>query len=164
MKTRIFLSFVIVLATTCVCLSQVGAKKAADNRVETLLDDTDLKYQVDSDGDFRLVNKLKNDRTQLVLILSRTSKFGTLEIRQIWSVGYRSKSPFSAELANRLLKENTQVKIGAWQVRKMDDDYVAVFCAQIAADTDKVSLMLALQAVSSTADELEEELTGKDDL
>ena len=163
MKTTILVVLIIAFTATSVCLSQVGAKKSSDRRVERLLDEADLKYEVDGDGDFTLVNGLKNDRSQIAWILSRTSKLGSLEIRQIWSVGYRSKSPLSETLANRLLKENTQVKIGAWQVRKMGDDYVAVFCAQIAADTDKETLLLALLAVTKTADELEKELTDKDD-
>ena len=149
--------------TTCAG-AQVGALKTGDPRVEKLLKDADLKYRVDKDGDFRLVNETKSDRRQIAFILSNTSKLRSLEIREVWSVGYRSKSPFSASVSNRLLEQNSKVKLGAWQVRKMGEDYVAVFVAQIAADTDKLSLLLSLHAVTTTADEMEEELTGKDDL
>jgi hypothetical protein len=45
----------------------------------------------------------------------------------------------------------------------MGENYVAVFSAQIAANTDVKTLLLALQAVTSTADEMEKELTDKDD-
>lgn len=159
---------VVVLIATLVCLAplasaQVGAKKAGDPRVEKILKEADLKYTVDGDGDFRLSNDVGDGRTQLVWILSNTSELGTLEIRQIWSIAYRSKTPFSARVANRLLEENSKVKLGSWQVRKMGDDYVAVFSAQIAADTDRLSLLLALHAATTTADEIEKELTGKDD-
>ncbi len=159
---------VVVLTATLVCLApfviaQVGAKKAGDPRVEKILKEADLKYTVDGDGDFRLINDVGDGRTQLALILSNTSELGTLEIRQIWSIAYGSKTPFSARVANRLLEQNSRVKLGAWQVRTMGDDYVAVFSAQIAADTDRLSLLSALHAVTTTADEIEKELTGKDD-
>ena len=148
--------------TTCAG-AQVGALKTGDPRVEKLLEESDLKYRVDKDGDFRIGNKMEGDRTQIAFILSNTSELGSLEIRQIWSVGYHSKSPFSESVANRLLEQNSKVKLGAWQVRKMGEDYVAVFVAQIAADTDKLSLLVTLHAVTTTADEMEKELTGKDD-
>lgn len=158
---------VVVLIATLVCLApfasaQVGAKKAGDSRVEKILKEADLKYTVDGDGDFRLGYNVGDGRTQLIWILSNTSELETLEIRQIWSIAYRSKTPFSAGVANRLLEQNAKVKLGSWQVRKMGDDYVAVFSAQIAADTDRLSLLLALHAVTTTADEIEKELTGKD--
>lgn len=163
MNTKIFIGLIIAFFTASICFSQVGAKKSSDRRVKILLDEADLKYEVDGDGDYKLANKLKDGRTHLIWILSQTSQLGTLEIRQIWSIGYRSKFPLSETLSNRLLKENAQVKIGAWQVRKMGDYHVAIFCGQIAADTDKISLLSAMQAVTMTADELEKDLTDKDD-
>ncbi|HOM16056.1 MAG TPA: hypothetical protein PLQ00_01940, partial [Thermoguttaceae bacterium] len=74
-----------------------------------------------------------------------------------------SKEPIPPKIAARLLEQNGQVKLGAWQIRKMGENYVAVFSAQIAANTDVKTLLLALQAVTSTADEMEKELTDKDD-
>ena len=159
---------VVVLIATLVCLApfagaQVGTKKAGDPRVEKLLKETDVKYTVDRDGDFLLLNDVGDGRTQLLWILSNTSNLGTLEIRQIWSIAHKSKTLFSAKVANRLLEQNSEVKLGAWQVRRLGDDYVAIFSAQIAADTDLLPLLLALHAVSTTADEMEKKLTGKDD-
>ena len=142
--------------------AQVGAKKKADPRVEEHLKAAGLKYAVDKDGDCKLGYNVGDGRTQLAWILSNTSNLGALEIRQIWSIGYRSQTPFSSRIANQLLEENSKVKLGSWQVRKMGTDYVAVFCAQIAADTDLDSLRLALHAVTTTADKMEKELTDED--
>ncbi len=142
---------------------QVGAKPMADQRVEKLLQAAELKYRIDEDGDFVLGNRIDEQRTQLAWILSRTSQLGTMEIRQIWSIAYRSAEPIPPKIAARLLEQNGQVKLGAWQIRKMGENYVAVFAAQIAADTDTKTLLLALHAVTTTADEMEKELTGKDD-
>lgn len=152
--------------------AQVGARPVApvtpkhpsDPRVEKLLKDADLKYTVDTDGDFRLGTTLENGRTQIAWVLSETDRlFETMEIRKVWSIAYRSPTPFGPDIANRLLEQNGNVKLGAWQVRKMGNDYVAVFEAQIAADTDVLSLLLALHAVTSTADEMEKELSQKDE-
>ncbi len=163
MKKAVVVSMAVLVCLATFTYAQVGAKKAGDSRVETLLKEADLTYTIDEDGDFRLENDVGNGRTQLVWILSNTSNLGSLEIRQVWSVAYRSKTPFSAEVANRLLEVNSKVKLGSWQVREMGDEYVAVFSAQIAADTDRMSLLLAIHAVTTTADEIEKELTEKDD-
>jgi hypothetical protein len=39
-----------------------------------------------------------------------------------------------------------------------------VFCTQVSADADPTILDAAIQAVAATADELEKELLGSDDL
>jgi hypothetical protein len=144
-------------------IGQVGESKSGDDRVEKLLKAAELNYVIDSDGDFRLLNDVGEGRSQIVWILSNTSTLGTLEIREVWSVAMRSSEPLSAEIANRLLAQNGMVKLGAWQVRRMGENYVAIFSAQINANTDQRSLLLALHAVTTTADAMEKELTEKDD-
>lgn len=145
-------------------LAQVGAQvKAADARVEKLLMEADLKYQVDEDGDFRLEFGLDDDRSQLVWIASRTSQYETLEVREVWAIAYRSKEPLSAEVANKVLLKNNEMIVGAWQLKKWGEDFVLAYAAQVAASTDAVSLRYAMEAVIVTADELEKELTGADE-
>lgn len=143
-------------------LSQLGDVKG-DKRVQRLLDEAGLKWKIDDDGDFRLHNEVEDGRSQLIWILSNTSDLRSLEIREIWSIAFKSKEPFSAETCRRLLTENGETKVGSWQMRKMGDEYVAVFSAQIAANTDAETLVTVIDAVSQTADNLESELTGKDD-
>ncbi len=165
MKTLTTSAAVIMLAcfTGAVHAQVGGAKKTGDSRIAELLREAELKYTVDNDGDFRLVNSLEGGRTQVAFIISNTSTLGLLEIREIWSAAYSSKAPLSAEVANRLLEQNSKVKLGAWQVRKMGDNYIVMFVAQIAATTDRLALLVALHAVTATADQMENELTGKDD-
>lgn len=154
---------ILLVGLTSFAGAQVGAKKAGDPRVAKVLNEAGLRYSVDADGDFLLSNDVGDGRTQLVWILSNTSELGTLQIRQIWSVAYRSRTPLSPWVANRLLEQNSNVKLGSWHVRKMGGDYVAVFSAQMVADTDQMPLLMALHAVTTTADEMENELTDKDD-
>ena len=165
MKTGLLtlgLSAVLALQGT-LALAQVGGKPAGDPRVERLLEAADLNYEVDADNDFRLVIEFNDGRSQLLWVLSNTTELDDLEIREVWSVAYRSETPLPTRVASRLLSQNANVKIGAWQTRKMGDEYVALFSAQIAADTDPATLLTVIQAVSATADEMEIELLGGSD-
>jgi len=144
-------------------VAQVGAKKkASDPRVEKLLKSMGVTYIIDNDGDFKMTNDVGGGRTQNVFVLSATVNLSGLEIRQVASPAYQFKRPMSAELANRLLEHNATVKLGAWQTQKAGEEYVAIFAAQIAAETDSATLLTTIQAVTETADALEKELTEKD--
>ena len=143
--------------------AQVGMTNGGDPRVAALLDEAELSYEIDGDNDFGLVFEFNDGRSQLVWVLSDTVELDALEIREVWSIAHRSDEPLPERVARRLLSQNANVKLGAWQTRKMGDEYVALFSAQIAADTDVATLVTALQVVSATADEMEIELTGGDD-
>jgi hypothetical protein len=152
-----------VTLTSVVVFAQIGTKKIqADQRVEKVLKEADVKYTIDTEGDFKLYTKVRDNRIQGVWIISETQNVGSVEVRQIWSIGYISDEPFDLAFCNKLLEQNAKVKLGAWQLRKMSDKYVAVFSAQIGAETDRFSLLLCLNAVASSADDLEKELTNKD--
>jgi hypothetical protein len=135
----------------------------ADMRVKRVLDQTDLKYTIDKDGDFRFVFDLPGDRVQVVFINSKTEKYGNFEIREIWSAGYQSDSPFSAAIANRMLVNNFETKLGAWQTARLNGKNVAVFTAKVDASLNATQLEVVLTAVRRIADEMEKEITGRDD-
>lgn len=143
---------------------QVGEKKEADPRVKRLLDKADLKYEIDRDGDYKMINRFDNNRTQLVFVNSRTVRLGEMEIREIWSVGYVSDGVMPDEIVKDLLEANCKVKLGGWELRRFSGKEAGVFRAQIAADTDELSLLMTLQAVSKTADDMEQEHLNNDDL
>jgi hypothetical protein len=143
--------------------AQVGTRKIeVDARIEKLLQDADIKYTVDNEGDFKLYTRVRDNRLQAVWIISEVQSVGSLQVRQVWSIGYVSDTPLAPDLVTRLLEQNAKLKLGAWQVRKMGNKYVAVFAAQVGADVDKFTLLTCLSAVATTADDLELELTGKD--
>ena len=144
--------------------AQIGAKKAHDKRIEKLLDAAELKYTIDSDGDFKAGYRLDNGRTHFVFINSNTEKYGDLEIREVWSVGLISDGQLTPAIMRNLLKKNSTMKLGSWKIVNMGSKECAAFYAQIAADSDKGTLLRALQLVTQAADEMEKELTGKDDL
>ncbi len=144
--------------------AQIGAKKDHDRRIERLLDTADLKYTIDSDGDFKVGNRFDGGRTHWIFVNSNTQKYGNLDIREIWSAGFISDGELTPAIMRKLLKKNGEMKLGSWKIANMNGKEVAVFYAQIAADTDKDTLLRSLQLVSEAADEMEKELTGKDDL
>jgi hypothetical protein len=146
--------------------AQIGDRKATgDVRVKRLLDQTELKYEIDSDGDFKLINSFDNGRTQILFVNSNTERFLNMEIREVWSVGYISPTGvIPSTVALDLLRANSKIKLGAWQITKMGGKDVAVFAAKIAADTDVKTLLGTMQLVSEAADEKEAEITKKDDL
>jgi hypothetical protein len=140
----------------------IGAKQG-DSRVQTLLEELELKYDIDSDGDFRVGFQLENGRSQLGFIRSETTQFGKFDIREIFAVAHISDGPLDAQLANALLIYNAHVKLGSWRVqRREDDSCVVAFAIQIAANTDAKSLYTALKLVIETADEVERKLDEED--
>ncbi|WNZ44097.1 hypothetical protein Q2T42_19905 [Leptolyngbya boryana CZ1] len=144
--------------------AQTRQNSAADARVKAALDKAGMKYEIDSDGDFKLVIELPSGRTQLAFVRSSTQKLnGNLEIREIISPGYKSKSAFSPEIANQLLSDSARKKLGAWQTVKSGEASIALFCSKILANSDADSLVASIQATVLSADEVEKQLTNKDD-
>lgn len=142
--------------------SAMGSAMAAepDRATGRLLDTLEYKYEVDEDGDYRLVFDMENDRTQLVFVRSNVETYGSHHVREIWSPGYKSPTPqFSAEVANRLLEDSNDAKLGSW-VKQGD---LAMFVVKIDADATAEVLSDAIDAASKSADEIELELTRKDE-
>jgi len=162
--TLILLNGILGVLLSMHAFGQLGAKGSHDVRMEKLLDDIGLKYQIDDDGDFKLMNQFDNGRSHVIFINSSTEKYNKLEIREIWSVAYVSGNTLSPATMRDLLTDNGTKKLGSWKIAKMSGNEAAVFYAQIAADCDQATLLSALQIVSQAADEMEAKLTQKDDL
>lgn len=140
----------------------LGSKNLADERIAPLLDQLDIDYDTDSDGDYQAVLQLSGDRYQQVVISSSTKRIGGLEIRKIYSIGYKSAEPLGQKIANLLLGINHSSKLGAWQVMASDGEYFAAYNAQISANTDAQTLLTVINAVVESADSIEAYLTGRD--
>ena len=140
----------------------IGAKQG-DSRVQALLHELDLKYDIDGDGDFRVAFELENGRTQLAFIRSETSQFEKFDIREIFSVAHISEGALDRDLANALLIYNAHVKLGSWRVERQENNTcIVAFAVQIAANTDAKSLYTALRLVIDTADDIERKLDEED--
>jgi hypothetical protein len=132
-----------------------------DRRVQKLLESRKLSYEVDDQGDFRVTYLLADGRSQMAIVRSATSSFGSLEVREIVSAGYRSASmALPPEVANRLLELNGRSKLGAWTRQGA----MALLVTRVAVDADARELADALEFTAAAADAAERELSGgKDD-
>jgi hypothetical protein len=138
------------------------AARPVDARVEAALEESKLAFGMDG-GDFRLKYDLDDGRSQLVWVASGTRKLDQLEIRDVWSVAYRSKGEVPADMATHLLRENARMILGAWQVNQGKDEYLVVFSAPVNAAADAATLAEVIEVVTLSADRIEKELTGKDE-
>ncbi len=169
MKTLcVTVATVILLGCSTAQLSaQFGESKPEhDDRVKQLLDKTELKYEIDKDGDFKLLFEFDGGRSQLVFVNSHTETYEGLEIREIWAVGYQPPKgdKVDAAISEQLIRANAKLKLGAWQVQKLNDTEVGVFRAMISADSGKDVLIDTMRLVGATSDQKESELLGSDDL
>lgn len=135
-----------------------------DQRVLDALEEKGVPYEIDEEtGDFSVLVECKDDRTQDVIIRSGTREFMGVEMRDIISIALISQGPFDARTANLLLRENTDVGFGSWQIFRDDDNtHIAIFCMNISASLRAESLVELICMVASTADEIEHRLSGLD--
>lgn len=85
-----------------------------------------------------------------------------MEVRDVWSVAYRSVGQVPPDVASQLLLDNAAQTLGAWQVQRSGDEHLVVFSAQIPAESSAATLLETLDAVIRVADGLERQLTGSD--
>jgi len=160
--TRFLLPFALAFAPAFALAAAPAAQAATpDPAIKAQLDSLDIKYEVDSDGDYKVVFDLGGGRSQLVWIRSSTEKYGSLKVREIWSAGYKhGGKPLSAAIANRLLEHSHSVILGGWTKQKE----FAMFVVKIPVNASPQELRDAAEAAGDCADEIEKELTpDKDD-
>ena len=135
--------------------------QAEDNSVKRRLDSAGQKYEVDKDGDFKLVFTFTGEkRTQMVFVSGAVSEVaGGLQVRNIYSAVAKIKEDGIASKAMELLKANDGYKIGAYQI---GGEY-AWFSIKIPDNATSTQLLNAIQTVASVADDKEKELSGARD-
>ncbi|NUS60452.1 MAG: hypothetical protein HOQ01_05850 [Lysobacter sp.] len=133
-----------------------------DPVVKAHLDALEYQYELTDQGDYKVVFKYEDERTQLVFIGSAVETYGEHRVREIWAPAYKSEqgTALPGEIANRLLESSSDLKLGAWTKA----DAYAVFVVKLPADASKDALDDALEVAGVTADDMEAELTpGKDE-
>lgn len=153
----------VITAATQITFAQPSTPTTGDPRVKAALEKEGLKYEVDQDGDFRVGMRFSDGRTQIVLIRSATEQVGGMEIRELLSPAYKVKGKLSADVANKLLADSANKKLGAWQVFSNQEYSIAVFSSRIPAGSNPDDLIATLQVTLRSADSMEKALSGKDD-
>ena len=116
--TTLRISLLLILFTTfsmtVFAEGLVGSDIEYDRRVEKKLKKLDFNYKITKKGDFKLMFNVEDGRTQLVFINSNTEEYRDFEIREIWSIAYKSSDEqFPAKVANKLLEDTSRRKLGA---------------------------------------------------
>ncbi|MFX1722597.1 hypothetical protein [Stenotrophomonas sp. AS1] len=150
-----------IAAALLLAVTATGAHAAdADRAVGRALDTLKYTYEVDEDGDYKMVFDMDDGRSQLAFVRSTVEEFGKHRIREIWSPAYNSPGKqFPAAVANRLLEDSQDAKMGAW----VKQDQLAMFVVKVDANATPEALSDAIDAAVRTADAMELELTEQDE-
>lgn len=134
-----------------------------DLRVESALAELGVEYTLTTSGGFGVrVNYTDPRRAQMCYISSTVERYLTLEVREVWSRAAHSRTPLSAATMDRLLRMNN--KFGGWRVVDADEGGVILYySAQVGSDADAQTLKSVINMVAAVADQMEVELTGKDE-
>jgi hypothetical protein len=161
-------SLVAIVLTTSTILAMTGSKANAgevDARIRSALEQAGLKYEITSDSDFKVLVQCRDNRTQVVLINSDTSKISdtNLELREVYALAYKSTSALTADLSNKMMQDSNRKKIGSWEIIKTSSGVnLVVFNAKIPADTSSQNLVKIINSVGLVADEMEKSITPED--
>lgn len=131
--------------------------------IRDLLDKSGIPYEINEQGNFKIVRKFENDRTQLVLIYGRAWDYQGIKIRELWAPAFRVSGTLPADLANRLLQMSQDTKIGGWQVIEVEQDCLVTYAIKVVDRMTVDELRKWIDYVASYADATELEVTGKDD-
>jgi serine protease Do len=133
-----------------------GPKKKSDSRVQRSLDQQDLKYEIDKDGDFRLVFEMEDGCNQVAYVTSQTMELGPFELRQVWAPIGEIEGSLDAETASLLLQIAAQCKLGNCQLVGEPGNQRVVFCATVPADLGGSCLDATVRAVVDSAHTISE--------
>ncbi len=133
-----------------------------DIRVQSLLQMSDLVFEVDEDHDYMLTFPFTDGRSQTVYIISDTKATADLQVREFWSFADRTAGPLPAEIADRLMQASNQSILGSWQVAPHGDGRIVALVYRTPTQLSVDAFKAALQQIAIEADAMEKELTGED--
>lgn len=143
---------------------QLGTKKLdVDNRLKEQLQEAELNYTIDSDGDFKLHFTLSSNRTQVIWVRSATINYQSLEIREMFSPVWKGDTPPSEKLMTVFLIDNSMKKMGYWQMVSMKDSFMIFFCIKTDAEISPDILEDLCWFLAGAADDMEEKISEEDD-
>lgn len=144
------------------CLLPLAAlpAHASDASVKARLEARGIKYEIDGDGDYKVLVSYKSEnRTQLVFVSGSTESVRGLRVREVFSPAGRVADDGVAKQALALLEESRTQKIGAWEV--LDD--TLYFVIKLPDNVDAAQLEAAIEVAAESADNKEIELSGNKD-
>ncbi|MFZ9396675.1 MAG: YbjN domain-containing protein [Erythrobacter sp.] len=145
----------VLLAATLVPAAPLLAEDAS---VAERLKARGLTYEVDGDGDFKMIYNYESEgRTQLVFVSGSTEEVNGLTIREVFSPAARvEQHRIDGAKALELLNKSGQTKLGAWEIR----GDVVYFVVKVFDDLSAAQLEAVMDIAAETADDMEIQLTG----
>lgn len=150
------LSAFILLSTT----AATTLRAEADQRIKKALDELDVKYMIDDDGDYANTIYEAEGRSQLVYVVSETDSIEGFEIRDIFSYAVRDKAP-TLEMTSDLMRTSNKSLIGAFEMTSGGN---ILYIAKIPANLPPKQLHKIIRTVAAYADDAEKEILGSDEL
>lgn len=145
----------------------LGAESKVDVSIGKKLEAEGLKYEIDADGDYKLLYDVGDGRSQIVWVRSAVETFGSLRIREVLSVAGRMPKTDgdgvtgiikTTALTIQALRESSEQKLGGWVLKGEPDKTESFFyVAQIPADASAEDLAYAATLVAKNADAFEKE-------
>ncbi|MDX2127451.1 MAG: hypothetical protein SFU91_00260 [Chloroherpetonaceae bacterium] len=157
---RLILAIIILFTAN----SLISAQEGGDERIRRQLEGRGLKFSMTTTNDFKMQYETTDGRTQLIFINSKTEKYKNFEVREIWSPAYKFTDQVPAIVANRLLSNSYDKILGGWQTHTFGGSKLASFAVKAAAELEVEDLINIIESVVKTADAMEKELSGADDL
>ncbi len=158
-------SALVALFIAALIAAPAQAEGTNDARIDAVLISLGINYKVDGDGDAKLVmGDLDKGRSQALFINSRTSILSEYDSRKVWSVAYLSDTPLPDDKLRAMMENNPKYKLGFLGIAKVNNKYAVIFTVQIPANADKKIMYAAILAAAQTADDIEQELSDKDDM
>ncbi len=136
---------------------------AQDASVARRLNDQGIDYDIDEDGDFKImINYSDEGRSQLVFVSGGSQTVSGLSVREVFApAGRVGRDGINGSAALKLLNSSAQMKIGGWEIR----GDVLYFVAKVLDSASSQELVNLVSVVAETADNEEIELSGdRDDL
>jgi hypothetical protein len=149
-----------VLLCSGLLLSQ-AAFASEPASVESRLAQGGINYEVDEDGDYRIVYGWEREgRSQTVYVAGRTNPLGGTEVREVFAPVMRVPGGgFDRAVANRLLRDSQERVVGAWEIA----GETLLYVAKLPDDADAEVLGTTIGIVAELADNMEIELTDGED-
>jgi hypothetical protein len=140
-----------------------GHARAADAGIAALLKQAGTPYEIDKDGDYKVVIEWsKEKRSQLVYIGGTPETFAEVPVYDVFAPARATgEEGLDVADANALLKASGSLKLGAWELRG-DGAYFAVKVPAGRLTAEQFDKILSLAA--ETADNYELEHSDTDDL
>lgn len=134
--------------------------QAEDNSMKRRLDALGQKYEIDSDGDFKIAFRFSEDkRTQIVFVSGHVEEAKPIMIRQVFAPVASVKDDKIAGRALDLLRDNFGLKIGAFEIQ---GDYL-IYNIKLNDGASNAQLEKAINLAATVADEKEKEISGARD-